>query len=336
MLRYFFAPFLRIYPASNHATYLRGVAALGVLLIHYDGLGISSFFIENSRNDIILTKIVDIGGQGPTVFFIASGYVLYGSFQKAPSILRFMFIRYFRLMPLYLVISFFAALNQKMIPDFYTVISKLFFLDIFSKKAYEFSPINIGFFVVIEFWLSLTLIFSFLIPRLYLKKYQGIYHLVLVGISFMCHYIAIQLFGSGMITRSNFDIFRFQFWFILGSVLSAYKLKITLKPLWGIASVLLIGLSFSTDNYLGYFVGLSAVAFLLSELNMSVNYPLIFIGNICYSIYLLHQPMLYFFSNYYHLNSKLVAVIVVLSSTLTFRFIEVPFVNLSKKFMTKR
>lgn len=127
-------PFLRIYPSSNHATYLRGIAALGVVLIHYDGLGISRLFLENSFNDIVLTKIVNVGGQGPTVFFIASGYVLYESFQKYPNFLTFMFMRYFRLMPLYLVVSFFTALNQKLIPDFFTVICKLLFLDVFSQK----------------------------------------------------------------------------------------------------------------------------------------------------------------------------------------------------------
>lgn len=119
----------------------------------------------------------------------------------------------------------------------------------------------------------------------------------------MCHYAAIQLYGSGMISRSNFDIFRFQFWFILGSVLSAYKYKITPKPLYGILTMILILLSFSSDNYLGYFVGFSAVAFLLSESDRRVNLPLVFTGNICYSIYLLHQPMLYFFINSYYVNS---------------------------------
>ena len=336
MLSRLINPFLRIYPSSNHATYLRGIAAFGVVLIHYDGLGISRLFLENSFSDIVLTKIVNIGGQGPTVFFIASGYVLYESFQKYPNFLTFMFIRYFRLMPLYLVISFFTALNQKLIPDFFTVICKLLFLDVFSQKAYNFSPINIGFFVVIEFWLSLTLVLSFLIPQFFLKKYRSIYYLALVSISFMCHYTAIQLYGSGMIARSNFDIFRFQFWFILGSVLSAYKYKITPKPLYGFLTMMLILLSFTSDNYLGYFVGFSAVAFLLSESDISVNLPLVFTGNICYSIYLLHQPMFYFFTDSYYLNSKLVVIILVLTASLTFRFIEVPFIHLSKKLISNR
>ena len=329
-------PFRKIYPASNHATYIRGIAALGVVLIHYNGLGITSLFIEKSLNDIIATKLVNIGGQGPTVFFIASGYVLYESFQRTPNFLRFMFLRYFRLMPLYLVVSFFASLNQMLVPDIFTIITKLLFLDIFSQKAYLFSPINIGFFVVIEFWLSLTLFLSVLIPKFKLKKFHNIYYLTLTSLSFICHYIAVQMFETGMINRPYFDLFRFQFWFILGSVLSAYKSKVTPNSLYNLVCVALVLFSFSTDNYLGYFVGFASVAFLLSESSAIVNYSLVFIGNICYSIYLLHQPLLYFFTNSYYLIPILVLIIVILVSSLTFRFIEVPFIKLSKSLIKRR
>lgn len=325
----------RVHELSNHSTYLRAFAALGVMLIHYGGLGLSDRFEAGGLLDFIATKFVVLGGQGPTVFFISSGFVLYESFKRFPRMRQFVIIRYFRLMPLYLCISIIAAIIQNQSTDYVTFFLKLLFLDIFFEAAYLFSPIDISYFIVIEFWLSFTIILTVIIPKYIKSNFVNFYYSSLIFFSFLVHYSVVyfaEILGDN---RFHYEILKFQFWFILGSVLKAYSSKITRTKLWNLGVFGFILVAFIFEFYLGYFVGIASCMFLLSEVDSYPVIPLIMIGNICYSIYLLHEPLLYFFTQRFDLVPWVIYLICLTTAISTFRFIEIPFIKIGAKVARK-
>ena len=305
------------------------------MLSHYGGLGLLDRFEPGSLLDSIATKFVVLGGQGPTVFFISSGYVLYESFKRVPRFREFLIIRYFRLMPLYLFVSVVAAIIQNQSTDYLTFFLKLFFLDIIFESAYQFSPINIAFFIVMEFWLSLTLVLTVMIPKYIKSSLINFYYCSLVFFSFIVHFSVgyfAQSFGDD---RFHYEILRFQFWFILGSVLKAYSSKLAFTKLWNLGVFGFILSAFMSEFYLGYFIGIASLMFLLSEIDSRPVLPLILIGNICYSVYLLHQPLLYLFTQRLDLASWVIYLICLTIAIFTFRFIEIPFMKIGKKIALK-
>ena len=311
------------------------MAALGVMLIHYDGIGLYDVFKSDSFLDKILTKFVILGGQGPTVFFIASGYVLYQSYERQPNFSFFLISRYFRLMPLLFIVSFFAAIIQDLKIEAEIVILKLFFLDLFFNHVIDFSPVNIAFFVVIEFWLSFILILTNILPRKMSTSNKNHYYFILLIFSFLIHLFVGDISTELGVYRVQFDILRFQFWFIVGILLSIYRQQLPKKFPYLILSIFSLALAFFSTSYLGYWIGLSSVFFILSEKRSLNFYPLIFLGNICYSIYLIHQPAHLFLANQFFIESSWIFGIVIFVSALTFRIIEVPFINVGKLFVSK-
>lgn len=204
-------PFLRFHKSSTHATYLRAFAALGVMLIHYGGLGLLDLFKSGSLLDHIATKSVALGAQGPTIFFVSSGYVLYESFKRIPKFRQFLIIRYFRLMPMYLFVSTIAAIFQNQSTDYSTFFLKLLFLDIIFESAYLFSPVDISFFIVMEFWLSLTLLLTVVIPNHIKSDLVNLYYSSLIFVSLIIHFV-IGNFGEILgDDRFHYEILRFQF-----------------------------------------------------------------------------------------------------------------------------
>jgi peptidoglycan/LPS O-acetylase OafA/YrhL len=122
---------------------------------------------------------------------------------------------------------------------------------------------------------------------------------------------------------------------MLGSVLKAYSSKITFTKLWNLGVFGFILAAFISEFYLGYFVGIASLMFLLSEVDSRPVIPLIMIGNICYSVYLLHQPILYLFTQRFDFVPWVIYLICLTTAILTFRFIEIPFIKIGKKLAYK-
>lgn len=53
------------YPGTNRATYLRAIAALGVLVIHYDGMGSRRLFEDSEVFNQFWNNLIDWGGKDP-------------------------------------------------------------------------------------------------------------------------------------------------------------------------------------------------------------------------------------------------------------------------------
>jgi peptidoglycan/LPS O-acetylase OafA/YrhL len=337
------SPIFRTYIGSNRATYLRAFAALGVLVIHYGGLGLRNIFPLDSVMGRALNNLVDFGGQGPTIFFVASGFVLQRLYQSQGKFWKFLLSRYFRLAPAYLLVSAFAIFTQSLSGQLSLslVIKKVLFLDMFFEDAYAFNPIGIGFFVVLEFWLTLVLGFY------NCSKIRNNSNLLSVRqISFTIASLLVSYFSVIIAQALNMELFRvdylkYQAFFIIGALTYDFrnqyhtplcKLRLVLIPL--LFSVLFF------ENYLGYLAALISVVTLLSE-NTKVSsrpkWPLIAVGNICYSIYLLHIPLLRALQlNDIKIDQKIVAAMVLFVSTITYLVIEVPFIRLGKELLRIR
>ena len=316
--------FLQTHRSSNHATHLRGIAALFVMAIHYNGIGLRDLFASGSYLNYLSNNFVNLGTRGPLVFYIASGYVLSTSMKHYKSFRLFIFIRYLRFMPLYFCISTFAYIINNPQNDggvnLDVLIKKLLFLDIFFKDAYIFSPVSIAPFIVIEFWLSFLLLVTYI---------KNLNHIVLFVSSYFIYYIARHIplmIGEGSF---HYEILRSQFWFVLGIIACQLKNKVEIKFSYCYI-LLLLFISLALPSLSAYCVAVAAVLYILHENKKSREfYLLVFIGNICFSIYLLHLPLhqLVFKLNYFWTSG-----LVILVSMLTFYFIEQPFIKLGKKF----
>lgn len=82
------------YSETTYVTGMRAYAALAVVFIHAGGAGFRSF--GNLGN-----LFVDMGRGGVYAFFVISGFSVAASYRQAGSYWRYLFLRYFRLAPLY-------------------------------------------------------------------------------------------------------------------------------------------------------------------------------------------------------------------------------------------
>lgn len=336
------------HPGTDTATYIRGGAALAVVLIHWGGLGLRSIFIENSNLDLIFERFVDLGALAPVAFFIASGFALACSLsQRKYSMIEFIFRRYFRLAPLLCV----ALLLYLVISDASTIslenfIAKMMFIDGFIPKYFYDDPIGVLWSVPIEFWWSLSVPYFYSIIR---GKYGQSFKVIIFEVLILISLGALAIAGNGLwsifpYTESfpNHFILSYGFYFVLGALIYQLNPKISLKRnqklFISISGFLFISLwmrySTISDLYL-IVVIVSALLMTKSDQLASNYFKLIglYLGNICYSLYLIHQLV-------YQISLKLplgvfqeaFALILLLTiSTLSFLLVELPFIKIGKK-----
>jgi peptidoglycan/LPS O-acetylase OafA/YrhL len=328
---------LRTSTGTDYATWLRGMAALGVLTIHYGGLGLRELFPQGSWFSKILNNLVDFGGQGPTIFFVASGYVLHKySYDQLP--IRNLFLtRYFRLAPAYILVLFLAALSNGSLEQLSLsmLVKKALFLDIFFSDAYAFNPIGIGYFVVVEFWLTTFLLLGpVMFSQTELRSQARAIGILVM--SFFISYFSTNLASLLDIQTFHFDVLKYQFFFLLGMACTRWRMYSITKLPARLISIFSLVVALSIDQYLGYVAAVFAIAMLLSESESGSLVPFgklpIFLGNICYSIYLSHIPIIVYFQLNFSEVSLVVVVFAVISiSTALFMGIERPFIQLGKR-----
>lgn len=337
-----FKVLFRTYKGTNYATWLRGMAAIGVLTIHYGGLGLRELFPEGSLMSKFVNNLVDFGGQGPTIFFVASGYVLQKYSRNLIPIWKIFLTRYLRLSPAYIFVLFFSAILNKSVDQLSIVmlVKKVLFLDIFFIDAYEFNPIGIGYFVVVEFWLT-----TFLLLGPLMFKGKGLIAQVqvtgILTLSFLFSYFASDLASVFGIPSYHLDILKYQFFFILGMMCTRWHSQSNTQVPARISAILSFVIALNLDTYLGYVAAVFAIAILLSEDREGSRILFgklpIFIGNICYSIYLTHIPVIIFAEEHFsEIQKPLVALLVIPLSTAIFLSIEQPFIKLGKRIAIAR
>nr|WP_279343293.1 acyltransferase [Fundidesulfovibrio terrae] len=117
---------------------LRGLACLMIFNVHFFAqFADASYFTGSGTPLHSLIHAVHSGSHGVDVFFVVSGYLIYGSLaRKRPTLSRFILERYKRLLPVVLAVNIPALYWVN--ADWKMIVDNVFFLDLFGAKLVTF------------------------------------------------------------------------------------------------------------------------------------------------------------------------------------------------------
>lgn len=334
---------------TDNATILRGLAAVAVVLIHYDGFGLRNVFKNESNLDNLANTFVSLGIYGPAVFFLASGFALSASLENRDiKLIKFLNQRFFRLWPLYAIVLLsdllYRYVSSKDLDHFAikNTLLHLTFLDVFNADYFYSDPIGVLSSVPIEFW------WSFLIPiALLLRRRSRYLELPLLGIviflSFFLEHLNPENTYFAEYGQNKWWVFGTCFY--LGNI--AFEIRKRMKTSNNLvfllsASCVSIFLELFRMNLL-YTILMISFMYLVfgdkinssSGIAQALNDVLLCVGTICYSIYLLHLPVrkLFFTVTDVGLTLNVLSITcVILLSCLSYLYIEVPIIKFGKRF----
>ena len=287
------------HPGTDYATVIRGLAALAVLAVH-GGAAYPLFELSKKLGfgNEIVSNLSDLGSAGPAAFFITSGFVLSLVWERQKSFgLRKWFVkRYLRLTPLYAIVLLYCMATDLNL-SFSDLIFRLLYIDAFNQALFERAPIGLLWTISVEFWLSL---FIPLLVHLFRSVKRPEFVLLMAFIcSNMGPVVLIKLGLSDLMAWKSIP--SAVFCFALGSYLSA------LKKSDGSAQVFRLFIMFAFGFFLMYlwggYMGAWWVAILLTAAYLGFkrtqvndlhpqNPVFIWLGTICYGVYLLHMLVL--------------------------------------------
>jgi peptidoglycan/LPS O-acetylase OafA/YrhL len=337
---------IRRHRGTDHATILRGLASCSVVLVHANGFGLREYFAQKSVFDQLMNYVINLGVYGPTVFFVASGFALSASLaNRKVKYYAYLIQRTFRLLPLYAFILTFTFLQYEISGrgDFgvKNLILKVLFLDILNMKYFKEDPVGVLSSVPIEFWWSSFIPLLFVIRRKGAKIIEVLFVISLLWLALFDGFTRTITIFTGL---SESKFFTYGICFYLGNV--AWLIRTTkfaksaqLLLAFCLTSIILI-IHFS--NFSSFLkVSLISAGFLVYAQNdrwqkkpALLNDFLIFLGTICYSIYLWHNPILKLVLHF-ELNglvsASLAIPLILFVATLSFLLIEVPGIKFGKK-----
>ena len=336
------------HPRTNNATVLRGLAAFSVLLIHYDGFGLRSLFDDGSKLNYFANTIVSLGIYGPSVFFLASGFALSASLSgRKIKIGAFLINRIFRLLPLYgivLTLFLFHEIIKDKAVNLFTVKNvfiHLTFLDVFNPEYFYSDPIGVLSSIPIEFWWSL------LIPLLLIIQRKARFlEILLFGVLIFLTFFLQKTFPTNdyfaAYGQNKWWVFGICFYF--GNIAFRLRLKISKSSNYKfifIATLLSVCLEAFRINLIFTILTISFIYLIFGDTFKSslkplksINSLLLYIGTICYSVYLLHLPIRLICDNFIENKTLLnlfALITTVIASSFTYLFIEHPLTKFGKK-----
>ena len=337
---------------TDNATILRGLAAASVVIVHYDGFGMRPPLDNQSSLGFLLNTLISLGIYGPAVFFVASGFALSASVAKRrPKISTFFVHRIFRLWPLYALVLLldltYKYVNNGRITSFEikNVLIHLTFLDVFNWRYLKSDPIGVLATIPIEFWWSL------LIPILIIVRQSAKYlEIPILGILiFLTFFMENQGFFNSYLSEYGSNnckrwwVYGICFYFgnIAYIVRKTKVIRISNSKFLVSAAFVSFFLELFRLNLLYTVLAISFLYLVMGDAFKSsrklaqwINNILLCAGTICYSIYLLHFPIRFaifaIFENHIFANSLCIILIVLLSSA-SYLFIEMPFIKFGKK-----
>ncbi len=307
----------------DNITILRGIAAIGVSLCH-----IQQGTLSNESNQFLST-IINHGQIGVQIFFIISGFVLPLSLDKnhykISDFFKFLLRRSIRIdIPFWTIIILYIGLNldRNLILSVSNLLFNLFYLVPYLPKAHWYLEVFWTLGIEFQFYILLGLFYP--TTNLAGKHWIGIILCIL--------FILIIIYPIGYSRNFIFDNLPF---FIMGYI-CYYTHSRQIKFYYGI--VLLMSLCLFLIKYVAIRYGLISLFTLSIILLPTIKSKLlIFLGNISYSLYLIHSLVLTWLNKSFPLLFKAdevsllgILLVCILASYLLYRFVEQPAIRLSK------
>lgn len=300
----------------HNLDYLRGLAAFGIMIYHYCSWGLGDF-----SSDTIMERI---GIYGVAIFYVLSGLTLFHVyFEKLnfsrESIFSFFKRRIFRIFPLLWFINIVSLL--------YIYISNTSF------PSYKVILVNFtGLFGIVAWWAYFStgvwsigneLVFYIFFPFfVLLTKSKKISMLILSLFILSCYlYFAFIKLNTNITLAEQWknyinplnQVFLFLGGFLIGYFFHNKKIQINTSLILLISGLLIFIFYPSTGNSINIVTNLSRLVFSFScfiiclsvykitkDLPRVIHRPLSFLGEMSYSVYLIHPVIWFFFSFYNH------------------------------------
>lgn len=328
--------------------YLRGLAALFVVLFHYRGY-INNIYSQQNLGDILFSK----GSIGVDLFFIISGFIISLSTESNRKIKSFIMRRIFRIYPVYL---FFIAAMVAIIPSIplSDILKSMFFINLdYSGESpyFGYSVVFVGWTLTYE----MVFYFLFMVSMIINENHR----------TWLCSAIVLTIFALckiyiNTINNNALGIIKIlsspmMIEFVMGMMsYEVYKVFKNLQPS-ELAKKLAIIISM-----LAFFVILNAnwmqhgpwsfgmaslvivISLLIIDSIFKYNKVMIFLGDISYSLYLCHAVTISFISvfnkdikdvfNMSGFSFLLICVLVnIIIASMAHYLIEKPFIKLCRK-----
>ncbi|MEB0280619.1 MULTISPECIES: acyltransferase [unclassified Mucilaginibacter] len=256
---------------------LRAIAALLVCLIHLA-------MISGFHTTGILQALINEGQSGVAIFFVISGFILPYSLYKKVYLIKdfFSFLtgRIIRIDPPYwasIILVFLIGLQPLIALNAKSVLLHLTYLVPFISDAHWYSDVYWTLSIEFQYYILIGLAYPFLM------RLKPLYALSAVIIpSVIC--ILLKANFRGIIITNLYD-FTIGFIVFLGFT-KRLNLKITLAALFVFSFYVMQSVSIKSGA-----VPIIAALFLLFYKPEFSLKPVLFIGNISYSLYLIHVPI---------------------------------------------
>lgn len=330
---------------------LRGISALLVVILHLWFALISQYKIETLKPVAILSYVVfdytDFGKIGVVCFFLISGFVIPYSFRGKTNKL-FFFNRFFRLYPAYWI----AILSSVIIVGISSL--KIVLINLTMFQRFVGTPDLIG-----AFWtLQIEIIFYVICAVVHyyglLEKDKFIVKLTYLFIGLSLVVAAARYFTNLKLPVALFLALGVMFlglcWRKYSIDNSPYINKTLIRKLIIIFIIVLLPvclLAYSRDYGFGetwyryFFSYITALGlFYIFSIYKFVNRFLLFLGNISYSLYLLHAvfglELSLIIVRKYNIHNIFLYIVIfftlsILSATICYNLVEKPAVKLGKK-----
>lgn len=313
----------------------RGFAALAVVLYH-----VTARYDQLYGHPEPLAVMFTIGPYGVHLFFLVSGFVILMTLQRSPSPFRFAYTRFLRVFPAYWasVVFAFVVLHLGTLPIEKPGLTQTFanfflFQHFFGIKyvdgVYWSLVVEVMFYITIFFVLCFRLVDR---VRLFCWGWLGV-----VATLFLAESL------TGNIPWPVFDLLTLKYAHLFITGMTLYRIH---SHGWDIEKLLLLVACCLTEYLLKGGVGAMVIAFFMVAftlaqqgwLNWINRKPLLYLGTISYSLYLVHQNLSYTIMHHlYELGySSVIAILVAIACSIVVAVIfthaiEQPVANVLKK-----
>lgn len=317
---------------------LRGIAALMVCIFHFSN-GNKGFLSDNN----LFRNIGSIGWSGVEVFFIISGfiipYALYRTNYNYKDYGNFILKRFVRIHPpfiisifLIVILNYLSSLSSyyKGLPfqlNFENLAHHFFYLSDFFNEAW-LNPVYWTLSIEFQYYILIGLLFP-----LFVSKNNFI---SLCTITIFCL--------SKLLFVQPFFFFHYSPFFTIGILIFLSETNLFYKKIFWLCIPLILGFISYQFGQIVFFASIFSIFFLVFCRNIESK-PVLFLGTISYSLYLIHVPIggriINLSKNFIDGDNLRMLVILIaisvtiLSSYIFYRFIELPSIKLTNFFSKK-